>query len=170
MLFVVGEYMNPVTEVELSDLANYIPPNAQERIALILGMEGETVENLRGEHRDNIHGISLGILRKWKNAHHQKGNKVVSFIIFSLSYMISQNNLCQSWGKYRITHLTCVDIILINKRPEGDQIYIILTILTTCKDLYQKNRISISPAFWHAIADFHPFWRLYSISGQLLPE
>ncbi len=87
MLFVVGEYMNPITEVELSDLAQYIPPNAQERITLILGMEANIVANLRGEHRDNMHGVSLGILRKWRNANHQKGNRVVSFINFSLSYM-----------------------------------------------------------------------------------
>ncbi len=90
MLFVVGEYMNPVTDLELSDLANYIPPNAQERIALILGMGGEVVPNLKGEHRDNMHGISLGILKKWRNAHHQPGNRVVSFIIFSLSYTLSE--------------------------------------------------------------------------------
>ncbi len=74
----VGEYMKPVTEKELSELAEYIPPNAQERIALILGMEGEVVANLRGEHRENMHGISLGILKRWTNINHEPGNRVVS--------------------------------------------------------------------------------------------
>ena len=67
----VGAYMEPVTEEELSALADFIPPKAQERIALILGMEGEVVANLRGEHRENMHGISLGILKRWSNIHHQ---------------------------------------------------------------------------------------------------
>ncbi len=88
--------MNPVNEEELNELAEFIPPTAHERVAVILNMEGETVKNLQGEHRDNMHGISLGILRKWRNANHQNGNKVVSFINFSLSYMNCQNNLCQS--------------------------------------------------------------------------
>ncbi len=69
--------MKPVTEAELSELAEIIPPKAQERIALILGMEGEVVANLRGEHRENIHGISLGILKRWRNNHHEPGNRVV---------------------------------------------------------------------------------------------
>ncbi len=48
--------MNPVNEEELSQLAECIVPSAQERVALILGMEGEVVANLRGQHRENIHG------------------------------------------------------------------------------------------------------------------
>ena len=84
--------MKRVSEAELSELAEYIPPKAQERLALILGMEGEVVANLRGEHRDNMHGISLGILKKWRNAHHQPGNRVVSFINSSLSYTLSAHS------------------------------------------------------------------------------
>ncbi len=80
LLVAVGAYMEPVTELELSTLAEIIPPNAQERIALLLGMEGEVVPNLRGEHRENIHGISLGILRRWANKHYKPGNRVVSEI------------------------------------------------------------------------------------------
>ncbi len=71
--------MDPVTDTELSELAEYIPPNTQERIALILQMGREVVQNLRGEHRENTHGVSLGILKKWTNRHHDPGNKVVSF-------------------------------------------------------------------------------------------
>ncbi len=76
--FSVGEYMDPVTDTELSELADYMPPKSHERIALILGMGREVVPNLRGEHRDNMHGISLGLLKKWTNIHHQPGNRVVS--------------------------------------------------------------------------------------------
>ncbi len=75
----VGAFMEPLTEAELSTLADYIPPKAQERVALILGMDGEVVLNLRGEHRDNIHGISLAILRRWTKMNYQPGNRVVSY-------------------------------------------------------------------------------------------
>ncbi len=88
--------MNPITEQELNELAEFIPPNSHERVAARLDIEGEMVANLRAEHRDNMHGVSLGILRKWRNANHQNGNRVVGFINFSLSYMNYQNNLCQS--------------------------------------------------------------------------
>ncbi len=70
--------MEPVNEKELSELAECITPSAQERIALILGMDGDVVANLRGEHRENIHGISLGVFKRWRNIHHQPGNKIVS--------------------------------------------------------------------------------------------
>ena len=96
ILFVVGEYMNPISEEELNELAEFIPPPAHEKVAAILKMEGEVVANLRGEHRDNMHGVSLGILRKWRNVNHQKGNRVVSLLNFFVSYMSSQNNPCQS--------------------------------------------------------------------------
>ncbi len=72
--------MKPVNEEELSQLAECIVPSAQERVALILGMEGEVVANLRGQHRENIHGISLAILRRYTNKHHQHGNRIVSYI------------------------------------------------------------------------------------------
>ncbi len=72
--------MNPITEEELSQLAECIVPSAQERVALILGMEGEVVANLRGQHRENVHGTSLAILRRYTNKHHQPGNRIVSYI------------------------------------------------------------------------------------------
>ncbi len=72
--------MKPVTEAELSELADYIPPNIQERIAIILGTKTEVVTNLRGRHRENIHGISLGILKTWSNKHHEPGNRIVRII------------------------------------------------------------------------------------------
>ncbi len=70
--------MEPISEEEMSELADCITPLIQERIALLLGMEGEVVANLRGEHRENVHGVSLGILKRWRNKNHQPGNRIVS--------------------------------------------------------------------------------------------
>ncbi len=85
--------MEPLTEKELSELAEYLPPHAHERIAIILGMGREVVPNLRGEHRENMHGISLGLLKKWTNKYHQSGNRVVSYIVISL-YWLKQHIFC----------------------------------------------------------------------------
>ncbi len=79
--------MEPLTEKELSELADYFPPHAHERIALILDLEGEVVANLLGQHRDNMHSVSLGILRRWKNINHEPGNRVVSNIVISLNWL-----------------------------------------------------------------------------------
>ncbi len=76
--FTGNEYLKPVTAAELCELAEYIPANSQERIALILGMDTQVVPNMRGTHRDNMHGICLGILNKWKNKNFQPGNRLVS--------------------------------------------------------------------------------------------
>ncbi len=79
ILLAVGKYMNPVSEAEMSELAEHVTPMAHERIAVILGMDLDVVANLRGEHREHMHGISLAILKRWCNKHHQAGNKIVSY-------------------------------------------------------------------------------------------
>ncbi len=78
ILLAVGRYMDPVTDAELSDMAEHVTPTAHERIATILGMDLDVVANLRGAYREDMHGISLGILKMWCNIHHKPGNRIVS--------------------------------------------------------------------------------------------
>ncbi len=70
-----------LTEKELGELAEYIEPNNQERVAQILHPEEGSMimAFLRAVHRDNIWGIGNDILQKWVVKNPPPGNRLVSY-------------------------------------------------------------------------------------------
>ncbi len=69
-----------LTEAQLGDLADYIEPNNQERIAQILhpGEGSMMMAFLRAEHRENVWGVGDDILQRWLVKNHHPGNRLVS--------------------------------------------------------------------------------------------
>ncbi len=75
--FSVDITQHPVAVLELDRLAEFIEPNIQERLAVILGLSTELVANLRAQYREDTHGVSFAILRTWRNKNPHPRNRVV---------------------------------------------------------------------------------------------
>ena len=82
-----------LTERELGELAEYIEPNHQERVAQILHPEEGSmmVAFLRAEHRDNVWGIGNDILQRWLKKNPPPGNRLVSMGMMKLAYRDNLN-------------------------------------------------------------------------------
>ena len=70
--------MQPLGEAELVQFAEYIIPEIQERMAVLLGFDLDKVETLRCKHRENVTGVSLDLLIDWTIRNPQPTNRVVS--------------------------------------------------------------------------------------------
>ena len=72
--------MTDLTEGELGELAGYIKPTHQERVAQILHAEEGSMMMafLKEQHRENIWGIGNDILQKWLIKNPPPGNRLVS--------------------------------------------------------------------------------------------
>ncbi len=70
-------------EAELGQLAEYIEPNNQERLAQILhpGDGSMMMSFLRAKHRENIWAIGNDILQDWLVKNPEPGNKLVSTLV-----------------------------------------------------------------------------------------
>ncbi len=72
------EEIQPLREAELVQFAEYITPEIQERMAVMLGFELDKVETLRCKHRENVTGVSLDLLIDWTIRNPQPTNRLVS--------------------------------------------------------------------------------------------
>ncbi len=72
--------MTDLTEGELGELARYIKPNNQERVAQILHPEEGSmmVAFLKAQHREDIWAIGNNILQTWLVQNPPPGNRLVS--------------------------------------------------------------------------------------------
>ena len=70
--------MQPLGESELVEFAEFIIPENQERIAVMLGSNLDKVEMLRSKHRENVTGVTLDLLIDWTIRNPQPTNRLVS--------------------------------------------------------------------------------------------
>ena len=70
--------MEPLVEAELTEFAEYITYQTQERMAVMLGFDVNRVETLRCKHREHVTGVSLDLLIDWMRANPQPTNRLVS--------------------------------------------------------------------------------------------
>ncbi len=54
------EEMEPLGVTDLEEFAEFITPENQERMAVMLGFDLDKVEMLRCKHRENVTGVSSG--------------------------------------------------------------------------------------------------------------
>ncbi len=73
-----GTLVQPLVEAELTEFAEYITYENQERIAVMLGFGLDKVETLRCKHRENVTGVSLDLLVDWMRCNPQQTNRQVS--------------------------------------------------------------------------------------------
>ncbi len=71
-------FMQPLAEPELAEFAEFIIPENQERIAVMLGSNLDKVEMLRSKHRENVTGVSIDLLIDWMRCNPQPTNRLVS--------------------------------------------------------------------------------------------
>ncbi len=71
-------FMQPLGELELVEFAEFIIPENQERIAVMLGSNLDKVEILRSKHRENVTAVSLDLLIDWTRRNPQPTNRLVS--------------------------------------------------------------------------------------------
>ncbi len=71
-------FMQPLGEPELVEFAEFITPENQERIAVMLGSNLDKVEMLRCKHRENVTAVSVDLLIDWMRCNPQPTNRLVS--------------------------------------------------------------------------------------------
>ncbi len=72
------EEMEPLREADLVEFAEYITPENQERMAVMLGFDLNRVETLRCKHREHVTGVSLDLLLDWMTCNPQPTNRMVN--------------------------------------------------------------------------------------------
>ena len=72
------EEMEPLREADLVEFAEYITPDHQERMSVMLGFDLNKVETLRCKHRENVTGVSLDLLLDWMTCNPQPTNRLVN--------------------------------------------------------------------------------------------
>ncbi len=80
------EEMEPLSEADLVEFAEYVTPEHQERMSVMLGSDLDRVETLRCKHRENVTGVSLDLLIDWMTCNPQPTNRLVSSITHCLTH------------------------------------------------------------------------------------
>ncbi len=70
--------MEPLREADLVEFAEYITPEHQERMSVMLGFDLSKVETLRCKHRENVTGVSQDLLLDWMTCNPQPTNRMVN--------------------------------------------------------------------------------------------
>ncbi len=74
------EEVEPLSEADLVEFAEYITPEYHERMSIMLGFDVDRVETLRCKHREHVTGVSLDLLIYWMTYNPQPTNRLVSSI------------------------------------------------------------------------------------------
>ena len=68
----------PITDFELAKIGDVVPPECQDRLAIMLGEDATKVAILRSANREDVAGVTRDLLRSWKEKNPHQGNRMVS--------------------------------------------------------------------------------------------